>query len=212
MNRIVFCDFDGTITIAETFVAMLKEFAPEVSARLMPEIYAKRLTLRRGVRQMLESIPAAKYAQMVEFVRTQPIRDGFGELLDFLQAQNIPFVVISGGLRGMVEANLAPYLDRITAIHAIDIDASGEYLQAHSQYESGTEMVAKAEIMSTYPAGQTIAIGDSITDWNMALAADIIFARPPLTEFLTEHQKPYLTWDNFHDLRYQLATESNAAN
>jgi 2-hydroxy-3-keto-5-methylthiopentenyl-1-phosphate phosphatase len=36
MKRIVFCDFDGTITIDETFVAMLKRFAPNVSAQILP--------------------------------------------------------------------------------------------------------------------------------------------------------------------------------
>jgi 2-hydroxy-3-keto-5-methylthiopentenyl-1-phosphate phosphatase len=207
VNQIVFCDFDGTITVRETFVAMLKKFAPEISARLMPEIYAQRVTLRQGVRQMLESIPVAKYAEIVEFTRTQPIRPGFVEFLDFLQARQIPFVVISGGLHGMVAANLAPYLDRITAIHAIDIDISGAYLRAMSKYEGGTEMVAKAEIMATYHLEQTIAIGDSITDWKMAMAASIVFARPPLTEYLTENNKAYIPWDNFFDLRDKLSAE-----
>ena len=31
MKRIVFCDFDGTITVAETFVAMTTRFALEMS-------------------------------------------------------------------------------------------------------------------------------------------------------------------------------------
>lgn len=61
MKRIVFCDFDGTITAEETFVAMLDRFTPEVSARILPELYTKRLTLREGVRQMLESIPSSSY-------------------------------------------------------------------------------------------------------------------------------------------------------
>ncbi|HEY9802138.1 MAG TPA: hypothetical protein V6D25_17385 [Leptolyngbyaceae cyanobacterium] len=48
MKRIVFCDFDGTITVEETFVAVLKKFAPELSAQLLPEMYAKRLTQQRS--------------------------------------------------------------------------------------------------------------------------------------------------------------------
>jgi 2-hydroxy-3-keto-5-methylthiopentenyl-1-phosphate phosphatase len=31
MSKIVFCDFDGTITAVETFAGMLKEFAPDLS-------------------------------------------------------------------------------------------------------------------------------------------------------------------------------------
>jgi 2-hydroxy-3-keto-5-methylthiopentenyl-1-phosphate phosphatase len=200
VKRIVFCDFDGTITVAETFVAMITKFAPEVSALVLPEIYAKRVTLRQGVRQMLESIASSSYPDLIEFTRVQPIRSGFSEFLDFLKTEQIPIVIISGGLQGMVESVLAPYHDRIESIHAIDVDISGDYLQINSRYESGTEMVAKAEIMASYSADESIAIGDSITDWNMAMAASIAFARLPLTEYLDEQQKPYLPWHDFIDI------------
>ncbi len=203
-KRIVFCDFDGTITVAETFVAMISRFAPEVSALVLPEIYAKRVTLRQGVRQMLESIPSSSYSEIVKFARTQPIRAGFVEFLDFLKTEQIPIIIVSGGLHCMVEAVLTPYIDRIQAIYAIDLDTSLPYLQVNSRYESGTEMVAKAEIMASYDADETIAIGDSITDWNMALAASLVFARPPLTDYLDEHQKPYTPWNDFIDIRDDL--------
>jgi len=205
VKRIVFCDFDGTITVAETFVAMLQQFTPNVSAQLLPEIYAKRVTLRQGVRQMLESIPSSSYSEIVEFTRAQPIRAGFLDFLDFLDAEKIPFIVVSGGLQGMVEAVLAPFADRISAIHAIDVDTTGAYLRVNSRYEGGTEMVAKAQIMTAYDADETIAIGDSITDWNLALAASLVFARPPLTNYLEEHSKPYITWTDFIDVRGRLA-------
>ncbi|PSB54484.1 HAD-IB family phosphatase [Chamaesiphon polymorphus] len=201
MKRIVFCDFDGTITATETFVAMITKFAPEVSALVLPEIYAKRVTLRQGVRKMLELIPSTSYPELIEFTRVQPMRAGFVEFLDFLETEQIPIVIISGGLQGMVESVLQPYLHRIEAIHAIDIDTSGDYLQVNSRYESGTEMVAKAEIMASYHADESIAIGDSITDWNMAMAASIVFARPPLTQYLDERKKPYIKWENFFDIR-----------
>jgi 2-hydroxy-3-keto-5-methylthiopentenyl-1-phosphate phosphatase len=205
VKRIVFCDFDGTITAEETFVAMLERFTPEVAARILPELYAKRLTLREGVRQMLESIPSASYPEILEFTRSKPIRAGFIDFLDFLHTQNIPFVVVSGGLRGMVEAVLEPFIDRITEIHAIDVNTEGFYLRVHSPYEGGTEMVAKAQIMKAYDADETIAIGDSITDWNLALAASLVFARPPLTRYLEEHSKPYIAWTDFTDIRDRLA-------
>lgn len=205
MKRIVFCDFDGTITVEETFVAMLKQFTPEVAAQVLPEIYARRVTLRHGVRQMLESIPSSSYPAIIEFTRSQPIRAGFLEFLDFLATEQIPLVVVSGGLQGMVEAVLEPFGARISAIHAIDVETAGSFLHANSRYEGGTEMVAKAQIMATYTADEPIAIGDSITDWSLALAASLVFARPPLTQYLEEHKKFYLAWNDFVDVRDQLA-------
>jgi len=211
VRRVVFCDFDGTITVEETFVAVLKKFTPELSAKLLPEIYARRVTLREGVRKMLESIPSSRYPEILEFTQTQPIRQEFVKLLDFLEFQGVPLVVVSGGLRGMVEIVLDSLLHRIHAIHAVDVDTSGPYIKVRCEYERGTELMAKAQVMSKYPAYEKIAIGDSITDLNMALQASIVFARDRLAEYLDEQHKTYIPWNNFLDVRDYLAQLWNNA-
>lgn len=154
---------------------------------------------------MLESIPSSRYLDIVEFTRSQPIRAGFLDFLDFLDAEQIPLVVVSGGLQGMIEAVLEPFADRISAIYAVNVNTTGSFLRVDSHYESGTEMVAKTRIMAAYDVDESIAIGDSMTDWNLALAASLVFARPPLTQYLEDHKKPYLAWNDFIDVRDQLA-------
>jgi 2-hydroxy-3-keto-5-methylthiopentenyl-1-phosphate phosphatase len=205
MKRIIFCDFDGTITVSETFVAVLKHFAPQLSAQLIPEMYARRLTLREGVKQILESIPSSCYPEILEFTRKEPIRSGFTELLDFLEAEKVPLVVVSGGLRGMVEVVLGELVPQIHTIHAVDVDTKGEYLQVNSEFEGGTELVAKVQVMEKYPADEKIAIGDSLTDLNMALTTPIVFARDRLAYYLEENQKPYIPWQDFLEVRDHLA-------
>jgi 2-hydroxy-3-keto-5-methylthiopentenyl-1-phosphate phosphatase len=203
-KKIIFCDFDGTITAEETFVAMLKKFSPELSAKLMPEMYELRLTLRQGVRQILESIPSEKYPEILEYTSTKKIRPGFVEMLDYLDSQNIPFIVVSGGLRGMVETVLGDLKNRAQGIYAVDVDTSSEYLQVKSEFEAGNELVSKVSIMEKYPSQQTIAIGDSVTDLNMATEASLVFARDRLSHYLNERKKPYIPWDNFFDIRNYL--------
>lgn len=205
-RTVVFCDFDGTITAVETFVGMLKEFAPALSAELMPLMYARKLTLRQGVRQILESIPSERYPEIIAYAANKPIRPGLTELLDFLNHRGVPFVVISGGLRDMVEAvlegtqNGSPLIDKIASIFALDIDPTGKYLQVRSDFEEDTELVAKVKVMEQYPASHTIAIGDSLTDINMALKADVVFARDRLINYMEAENKPYLPWDDFFDV------------
>jgi 2-hydroxy-3-keto-5-methylthiopentenyl-1-phosphate phosphatase len=204
MKRVVFCDFDGTITAEETFVALLKEFTPTLSAELMPQMYARKLTLRAGVRRLLESIPANQYPAILEFSQRQVLRSGLPEFIDFLDANGVPFVVISGGVRCMVETVLGDLKARTAGIHAVDLDVSGEFCRAIAPDEDGTELVAKVKVMSTYDCDQQIAIGDSITDLNMALAAPVVFARDRLAAYLDERGKPYLKWDSFADIQAQL--------
>jgi 2-hydroxy-3-keto-5-methylthiopentenyl-1-phosphate phosphatase len=212
-DRVVFCDFDGTITAVETFAGMLKEFAPALSAELMPLMYDRQLSLREGVKRLLESIPSRLYPAIIEYGASKPLREGFGELLDFLAIRNIPFVIISGGIKDMVKATLKrqhddiPLINRVMAIAAVEIDSSGDYLQVHSPFEGEMELVAKVEVMKQYPALQSIAIGDSVTDINMALRADLVFARDRLVEYLETEGKTYLPWQDFRDIQDYLDRE-----
>lgn len=211
MKRVVFCDFDGTITAVETFVGMLKELTPELCSQLMPEMYARRLTLQEGVRQLVESIPSARYPEIIEYSKTKPIRPGLTELVDFLETQSVPFVVVSGGLRCMVETVLGQVntkgkslLERVEEIYAVDVNTSGEFLEVISEFEGDSELVAKVQVMALHRAEEQIAIGDSVTDLNMALAAPIVFARDRLSQYLDEENKSYTPWQDFFDVREQL--------
>ncbi|MBF2066970.1 MAG: HAD-IB family phosphatase [Calothrix sp. C42_A2020_038] len=211
MKPIVFCDFDGTITAKETFVAVLREFAPELAAELIPQMYALKLTLRDGVRRILESIPSSSLPEIIEFTRRQPMRAGLSELLDFLESQDVPFVVVSGGLRSMVEVVLNSLVQRIHAIHAIDVDTSSSHFRVLSPYEGETELVDKVKVMDLYDTADVkIAIGDSVTDLNMAVSAPVVFARDRLAQYLDERNKPYIAWNDFFDIRTALIQLWNA--
>lgn len=205
IQSIVFCDFDGTITAEETFVAMLKEFAPEMAGEIMPLLYRQEMTLREGVRTMLESIPSRCYPEIIEFSRTKKIRPGFVEFLDFLRTQEVPFILVSGGVRVMVETVLGELSQKIDGMYAVDLDFSEEYFQVNSEFEADQELVAKVKVMERYPNLEKIAIGDSITDLNMALAAPIVFARDRLAKYLEDYQKPYIQWTDFFEIRDYLS-------
>ena len=201
-KTIVFSDFDGTITLHDTFVDLLKKFSsPGLADRLMAQMYAQTLTLRKGVTQLLESIPSDQYLNIIEFSKTHPIRSGFPEFLDFLESHDVPCVVVSGGIRVMVETVLEEFKPRLAGLHAVNLDASGDYFNVIPNYAGETELVAKVNIMAKYEFDQSIAIGDSITDFNMAMAADLVFARDRLAKYLDEQGKSYVPWNDFFEIR-----------
>ncbi|MBN1533107.1 MAG: HAD-IB family phosphatase, partial [Spirochaetes bacterium] len=113
IHRAVFSDFDGTITADETFIGVMREFAPEAFGRAAPEMVTGRITLRDGVRRVLESIPSRRYPEVLEYIKDKPLRPGFEDFLKFLKTHSIPFIIISGGLRGLVETRLGPLLDQV---------------------------------------------------------------------------------------------------
>ena len=195
----IFCDFDGTITNVETFVGMCKTFAPDLFDEIGKKMWMKELTIREGVRQLLSSLPSSLYPDMLSYIDDKEIRPGFPEFLDYCNSKDIPVVIISGGLYDSVVRKLGNLKDKVSAIYAAKIDASGEYLKVFSDYEHEGELVAKAKIMSNYRTQYKIAIGDGPTDIEMAKYADIVFARGLLKKFLPEN-KEYYEWDDFFDV------------
>ena len=207
--RVVFCDFDGTITTQDTFVQVLEKFAPAVAAEKLPAIFRREISLKEGIHQTLGSIQSVQYPEIIDYMTHQPIRPGFTEFVDFLNYARVPLVIISGGLTDMVTAVLEKQrlLDRVTGIYAGEVDTTGEFLQVHSLLESELEFVAKARVMAQYAAEEKIAIPDSVTDINMSLAADLVFARDRLREYLNIENKDYIQWHNFFDIKDNLATK-----
>ncbi|MBR8831461.1 MAG: 2-hydroxy-3-keto-5-methylthiopentenyl-1-phosphate phosphatase [Chroococcopsis gigantea SAG 12.99] len=207
MTKTVFCDFDGTITAVETFAGMLKEFSPDLAARLMPQMYERTLTLSEGVTRLLQSIESRRYGEILAYAESKPVREGFSELLTELKKREIPFVIISGGLRGMIETVLdrEKVLPLVKTIYAVDVDRKGEYLKANSDYADDNELVAKGKIISQWTGVEKIAIGDSVTDITLARGADLVFARDRLIDYLQSENIPYIPWDNFFQIRDYLS-------
>lgn len=203
-QRIVFCDFDGTITVEDTFVKVCRHFAADTVDHFLREIFKGNLSLKDGIRDIVESIPSARYPEMLDFVNGTPLRPGIERFLDFLEEKTIPFVVISGGLLGLVLRQLGEIAPRAEKIYAADVDTSGEYLRVISPFEEGSELVNKKKIMSTYCYTDAAALGDGVTDQGMAMEASIVFARKHLADFLDKCGRTYETWNDFHDVRETL--------
>ena len=213
-RAIVFCDFDGTITACETFVGVLKQFSPVLANEIIPKILSKDIPLREGVRKIIESIPSSTYPdEFIEFVRDKPIRSGLSSLLDYLADHTIPFIVVSGGIRCLVEFVLQreDLLHRCAKIYAIDIDRTNQHLQVQSDWEFDSELVAKVKVIEHERQNEEkiIVIGDSITDLNAAKRADIVFARDKLCTYLNEEKIPFYSWTDFQDIRQQLEQMEN---
>ena len=197
----VFCDFDGTITAEESLQAVLEHFLPQEWHRMKTKLESGDVTLRAGVREMLESISSDQYPDTLDFVRQIPLRPGFAELLAFLRARAVPFVVISGGVRGMVEAGLGDLTGQVDEIFAVDVDDTGPFLKVYSGFEGGDELVAKASVMDRFDADFRVVIGDGMTDHNMARHGDLVFARGRLARYLETHNIDHVPWKDFHDVR-----------
>jgi 2-hydroxy-3-keto-5-methylthiopentenyl-1-phosphate phosphatase len=199
-ETVIFSDFDGTITEEETFSLLMREFAPEASARMVPRLLSGEITLREGVPAVLETIPSALFPAMEERMRNARLREGFEPFLDTLSRRGIPLVVLSGSLELLVMATLAPYRDRILRVVSAEVDLSGEFLRVSSPYADRDELVYKPGILEEYGTARKIVIGDSVTDFSMARAGNLVFARSVLARKLDEESREYIKFETFFEI------------
>ncbi|MFK7931257.1 MAG: HAD-IB family phosphatase [Myxococcota bacterium] len=204
-SRAIFCDFDGTISAGETFVHVLRTYAPAASAVTIPKIHGFEVSLRDGVTQMLQTIPSSVYDEAIASADDVPLRDGLAEIVDWSRGHGIPFIVVSGGLEDMVRRKLGVIADRVTAVHAVGIDRSGPNWRVVSPWADDVELVAKVRVMNHHAASERVAIGDSTTDVRMSQVAEVVYARDRLCGQLDERGVSYQQWTDFHDIRRRLA-------
>lgn len=200
-DKILFVDFDGTITSEETFETTMRRYTPpQLFAEKMQEVMTGKIPLSEGVHMAFDMIPSSKMPEIMDYVRTVPVREGFREMLIAAKEKDIPVVVMSGGLKPYIVDKMAPYMDLITDLYAVDTDLSGETIQLHSDFESGAEIMNKALVMQQYDYKTGMCIGDSIADMSMVKASEVVFARDSLCDICDKYGIPYTKWDTFFDI------------
>lgn len=200
-DKILFVDFDGTITTQETLEGSMRLCVPPaLYHEKEKEMLAGKLTLAQTLHLAFENIQSSRLPDIMDYVRNIPTRPGFSELLDSMEKLNIPVVVISGGLRPYVEEKLAPFKSKLLAVHSVDLDTSGPTMRLLSDYEGEGDLLEKTKIMAQYSYKEAICVGDGYTDIRMAMASHHVFARDTLAQILTQKKIPFTPWEDFHQV------------
>ncbi|MBP1156241.1 MULTISPECIES: 2-hydroxy-3-keto-5-methylthiopentenyl-1-phosphate phosphatase [unclassified Paenibacillus] len=211
-KRIIFCDFDGTITVNDNIVAIMKHFQPPGWDTLVDQIINKEITIREGVGRMFALLPTSMQQEVIDYaIGNVTIRDGFRELLEYCKCEDVHFLVTSGGIDFFVYPVLSKFPIPKEYIYCNGSNFSGSHIQIewphscdkHCANDCG---MCKTTIIRQYPAEsyERILIGDSVTDFEGAKLADIVFARSHLVKLCEDLNLNYYPFENFFDVIKQL--------
>ena len=205
---VIFCDFDGTITVNDNIVALMKQFNPPDWADIVEQILSKQISIREGVGRMFALLPTSKRQEIEHYaIHNITIREGFRELLQFCHEQQIKFFVTSGGIDFFVYPTLQAFDIDKQHIYCNGSDFAGDTIvvtwphpcDAHCQNDCG---MCKTTIMRRFAPDEykRIVIGDSITDVEGAKIADLVFARSHLITSCQELSIDYIPYEQFHEV------------
>ncbi|QJC88359.1 2-hydroxy-3-keto-5-methylthiopentenyl-1-phosphate phosphatase [Bacillus inaquosorum] len=205
---LIICDFDGTITMNDNIISIMKTFAPPEWTALKDGVLSKTLSIKEGVGRMFGLLPSSLKEEITRFVlEDAKIREGFREFVAFVKEHELPFYVVSGGmdffvyplLEGIVEK------DRIYCNHA---SFDSDYIHIdwpHSCKGTCSNQCGccKPSVIHelSEPNQYIIMIGDSVTDVEAAKLSDLCFARDYLLNECRERNLNHLPYQDFTEIR-----------
>jgi 2-hydroxy-3-keto-5-methylthiopentenyl-1-phosphate phosphatase len=199
-------DFDGTITIEEASIEILKAFAAGEWEKYDELLFTGQITLQECIGEQFSLVKAAREEIDRMLVETVKFRPGFREFVDFCESNGHGLVITSGGLDFYIEtllghfnyANLPYYADRV-----IFAGEAGMVVEPHYPDDECNECGnCKTRLVKEYQAlgCKVIYIGDGISDHCPAGFADVVIARRSLLAYCKEKKIPHHEFGDFNDV------------
>ncbi|MBS2968553.1 2-hydroxy-3-keto-5-methylthiopentenyl-1-phosphate phosphatase [Metabacillus sp. KIGAM252] len=209
MKPVIFCDFDGTITINDNIIEIMKQFAPPEWEELKNQVLNRTISVKEGVGKMFSLLPSSKREEITSYLLDQAeIREGFTEFAAYAKEQNIELYIVSGGIDFFVHPLLNGQIEQ-QKIFCNEADFQGEQILIHWPHpcdaDSGCEMecgCCKPSIIRGIASTdqEIIVIGDSVTDLEAAKMADFVIARDYLLDKVKEQHLSFEPFETFHDV------------
>ncbi len=212
------CDFDGTITRRDTLHLIVDTFGDRA---VWDE---NEPALRRG-EISIEQAMAAEFAtvratpeQVRELVLADAgLREGFVEFVAWARGNGHRVVILSSGFRSVIDTVLESLgvADLEVHSHEAHFSPEGTRLEwtARGERCGLCDRNCKRHDLARLqrPDESVVYLGDGISDRCVSGAADLVFARDGLAEYLTEIGTPFVPFDDFTGARAHLTAESKAA-
>ena len=191
MARKLIVDWDGTITERDSLLMVLEEFgAWEECERLGAELFAGKITLREEIERQFATVRASEEDVVAWVVENVRVRPGLPEL-----AALHPLVV-SSGFHELID----PVLEREgiqVELQANRIEAGPDGWRPIWRELPVCSVCGQPCKRSSFPPnGEVVYVGDGYSDRCGALAADRVFARRGLAEYLDGQGASYERFDD----------------
>jgi len=203
---VVLCDFDGTITDADTAQFVLCTFA-RGDWRAIEALFEKgEITLEEGLRRQFSLVNASREQMLNALEGVANLRPGFEEFARYCKNRGIPLVIVSAGLDFVIKHFLeAKNLKNLVTVYAPKsrISADGiEFKFPRRYYRKSVDF--KHDLVRHYKSQgfKVIFIGDGNADFASAKEANLAFAikGSRLEELCKKEKIPFISISSFKEV------------
>lgn len=213
---IFFTDFDGTVTTADSNDYMIDNlgFGVERRVKLNKDVLFGRMNFGDSFVEMLDSV-GTPFDQCIDILRKNIKLDpGFKEFYDWAQANNVPIVILSGGMEPIIRALLDTLLPEGWDIQIVSNNVSpregksineqnGWKIVFHDDSIHGHDKSIEIRKYSSLPNRPTMFYaGDGVSDLSAAKETDLLFAKADkdLVTWCENEKVPFVTFRDWSSI------------
>jgi len=203
----IFVDFDGTITDIDTFDALVRSEAGDAAwDALDVELHAGTISLREALRRQAALCRRSQPETLAFLEATATVDPTFAPFVARAHAAGARVRVVSSGIRTVIRAALARVGVEIAVLaNDVDFDTTGWTIQFVDDSMNGHDKAA--HVRAARAAGaHTVYVGDGISDYEAASAADVRFAKAGrrLETYCRDHGIPCTPFAAFDEIERAL--------
>jgi 2-hydroxy-3-keto-5-methylthiopentenyl-1-phosphate phosphatase len=197
-------DWDGTCTVVDTLWLVLSEFGDEdVFRRAGEKLRAGEIGYRELMELEFDTVRGAQLEDVNRWLAGHAeIRPGFHELVGRYDP-----LVLSSGFEELIRPLLARERVDVELV-ANSVDPRPDGWRVLWNRERPCEVCGDWCKRGGLPGGSIVYVGDGYSDRCPALAADRIFARAGLADYLDEEDLRYEPFDDLRDVLDALRADS----
>ncbi len=203
----MFVDFDGTITDVDTFDALVRAVAGDaVWNAIDGALIAGEITLREALAQQAAAVRLSR-AETLAFMEAHAHVDpAFGPFVTAVRAHDGAIRVVSSGIATVIHDALARAGVEVDVLaNDVDFHPDGWTMSFVDPSDNGHDKAAHV-IAARARGARTVYIGDGISDFAGALAADERFAKKDraLEAYCRERGVACVPFESFAEIERRL--------
>lgn len=202
MDKVIFVDFDGTITKVDTCQAMVKNFAKD-GWQEIDKLWEEKKLSTQDCANLTFQLFDATIDDVEKFVETMEIDDHFPRFLSLCRKKHYPIYILSDGYDFIIEKILVKYnLSIPYYANKLIYDGGFHIACPHHNDDCGTCGTCKSDLMNRLrnKGVKTVYIGDGSSDTCPASKADVVFAKGSLYKFCQANNIKAIYFDDFGDI------------
>lgn len=205
-DKIVICDFDGTITKRDSLDMFLDTYAKEDWRVFEKEWFAGKMGSRECIKKQFDLLVDMDNEELDRFLKSVEIDDYFLEFYTIAKAQNIKVVVVSDGFDLFIDNILKNNGITDLEVHTNHLEfANGKFIMEFPNISndckknSGTCKCKKVEsFKNEYKT--TFYVGDGISDFCVCDKTDYLFAKRRLSTYCEQNNISFIPYNTFKEV------------